>query len=604
MNELATLSVPVTEPSAVAFEQNTRVSSLSVFSDNQWNFFNEIGAPSLSKSRKVIHWKFATTGQRHSLEPDYRLMLIALKQLAYLLLFGSQPCKPITLVGRCFRWKVFVRFLAERPYPIFRFQDVLESDLNDYFHHLDVRRGRNQALSPSALADHLAALNALYDHRHELSDYLRYRPAASRAMKQVASVRTQPIADNDLKALIDVALDYLEKRAPRLLHCLEEFHLFAETVRPRPAVKYQPEKDFFARREEVRSSCELNSKLLQLRTACFILIGFSTGMRLSEILATKRGCIRQETTSNHGIFYWIDSKLFKTQKIGSGSDRSWMCGPLAKRAVETLETLGSLLGAPVQTPYLFFAFQHFAAVHRSKSAMIKPLSQNQLGADLKGFCKAEGLEMNLHPHRLRSSFARNIVRFSSTPILVLKDHFKHWSLYMTDWYVGLDPELIGDLEAERRLLSIEAMEKLCTQPVGGPGGRKWKQELEQRIQEGQLPRNFRGKAGLEFRKKMIEDLHSSGMWVTPCSAFAYCVFEKDRALCTQGDRPLVNRCLPFECSNSFILPEHVPALRRQWAELERVYGSLSLEERGAPVGSFYRQQMHKIQEALKPFTQS
>ena len=180
-------------------------------------------------------------------------------------------------------------------------------------------------------------------------------------MKQVASVRTQPIADNDLKALIDVALDYLEKRAPRLLHCLEEFHLFAETVRPRPAVKYQPEKDFFARREEVRSSCERNSKLLQLRTACFILIGFSTGMRLSEILATKRGCIRQEATSNHGIFYWIDSKLFKTQKIGSGSDRSWMCGPLAKRAVETLETLGSLLGAPVQTPYLFFSFQHFAA---------------------------------------------------------------------------------------------------------------------------------------------------------------------------------------------------------------------------------------------------
>ena len=38
MNELATLSLHVTEPSAVAFEQNTRVSSLSVFSDNQWNF--------------------------------------------------------------------------------------------------------------------------------------------------------------------------------------------------------------------------------------------------------------------------------------------------------------------------------------------------------------------------------------------------------------------------------------------------------------------------------------------------------------------------------------------------------------------------------------
>ena len=49
-------------------------------------------------------------------------MLTALKQLAYLLLFGSQPCKPITLVGRCFRWRVLVRFLAERPTRFFGFR--------------------------------------------------------------------------------------------------------------------------------------------------------------------------------------------------------------------------------------------------------------------------------------------------------------------------------------------------------------------------------------------------------------------------------------------------------------------------------------------------
>jgi integrase-like protein len=383
----------------------------------------------------------------------------------------------------------------------------------------------------------------LHDYRDQLSDYISFRPTGNRPPSKIAGYRhnealenrTQPVPDQDLKILIEATVSYLQHRAPIIFNCLEKFNCFAEDFKlgfpDRHLRSHICERDFFAGREDLRSIVDLNNELIRLRSACFI-IAFSTGMRISEILAMKHGCLRQESTSNHGTFYWIDSKLFKTQLTDGGSSRSWMCGPLAAQAVETLERCGHLIRAYPRASYLFVGFN---IVNDPLSAGLKDkaMGQHTITRKSRRFCKDHGLTTYLHTHRLRRSFARNIIRFSSTSILALKDHFKHWSLYMTDWYVGLDPELIEDLEAERLLLSIEAAEKICTEKVGGAGGRRWTQELDQRIREGRLPRNFRGKAGAEFRKKMIQGLHDSGMMVIPCGSFTYCVFEKERAQCTK-----------------------------------------------------------------------
>jgi hypothetical protein len=164
------------------------------------------------------------------------------------------------------------------------------------------------------------------------------------------------------------------------------------------------------------------------------------------------------------------------------------------------------------------------------------------------------------------------------------------------------PTEIVKQEAERLLLSIEAAEKICTEKVGGVGGRRWTQELDQRIREGRLPRDFRGKAGAEFRKKMIQGLHDSGMMVIPCGSFTYCVFEKERALCTKGERPSVNRCHPVECANSFILIEHVPVYQQKLASLEAMYVNLSEDAKHSPAGVLYAEEIRKIHQALQPFT--
>jgi integrase len=602
-----------TQPLPAYPQEGAWVSALSVFSDDRWDFTTEIGDVSLSIPDKTINWKFKVTEDRDSFHPAYATMLLALKQLAYTMLFLDKPRKCVTVVRNIARLKCFVRFLSEGERPIYRFQDVLATDLESYIEHLKMRADGKGEVMPRTYSRLLVILNKLFEYRDYLSDHLRFRPTKDKTPNKVAGcqenvrVNTKPIHDDQLKKIIDVSLDYIQKRAGLIFQCLVEFHLFAKDVdfgafKSSDVKSRYIERHFFSRRNDIKSSTELNSSLVRLRTACFIMIAFCTGMRMSELLAIQRGCISKRKDANHGTFYWLKSLLFKTQKKNAGSFRYWMCGKLAAEAVSVMERMGELLGAHHKTPYLFFAFSHYNLIDRTKARTgFNCLSVGKCQFDLKAFCTLHHLASGVHVHRFRRSFARNIIRYSTTPILALKDHFKHWSLYMTDWYVGLDYELIEDLEAERLLLSIELMEKICTQPISGAGGRRWSQELDRRIAEGKLPRNFRGKAGAEFRQEMIVPLHESGAVISRCGTFTNCIFQPDGALCTDGDSPVVNLCNPYSCINSVILPENVPFYREKLANAERLYNALSEEAKCGPVGQFYQREIRMIRRVLEPF---
>jgi integrase len=594
-------------------QEDARVSALSVFSDDRWDFTTEIGDVSLSIPDKTINWKFKVTDDRDSLHPAYATMLLALKQLAYAMLFLDKPRKCVTVVRNIARLKPFIRFLSEGERPIYRFQDVLATDLERYVERLKMRSDGKGEVKPRTLSRLLLILNKLFDYKDYISDYLRFRPTKDKSPNKVAGckenvrVSTKPIPDDELKKIIDVSLDYIQTRAGLIFQCLEEFHLFAKNVDFRAfkssyARTNYIHQHFFSKRNDFKNSSELNSSLIRLRTACFIMVAFCTGMRISELLAIQRGCISKRNDANHGTFYWLRSLLFKTQRKNAGSSRYWMCGELAAEAVSVMERMGELLGAHHKTQHLFFAFTHYNLIDRTKARTgINCLSVGKCQVDLKAFCAFHHLASGVHVHRFRRSFARNIIRYSTTPILALKDHFKHWSLYMTDWYVGLDYELIEDLEAERLLLSIELMDKICTQPVSGAGGRRWAKELDRRIAEGRLPRNFRGKAGAEFRHEMIIPLHESGMIISRCGTFTSCIFQPDGALCTDGDRPVVNLCNPYSCINSVILPENVPFHQEKLANAERLYNALSEEAKCGPIGQFYQREIRLVRRALEPF---
>src|SRR5260370_40413106 len=88
-----------------------------------------------------------------------------------------------------------------------------------------------------------------------------------------------------------------------------------------------------------------------------------------------------------------------------------------------------------------------------------------------GLKNSRGQAYHIHPHMFRRTFARYVVRYDTLNLLALKEHFKHISLSMTDYYVGNDLELWMLMEEETDRVSIESFDKaLRSDQLAGSGG--------------------------------------------------------------------------------------------------------------------------------------
>ena len=152
-----------------------------------------------------------------------------------------------------------------------------------------------------------------------------------------------------------------------------------------------------------------------------------------------------------------------------------------------------------------------------------------------GLKDSSGRAFHIHPHMFRRTFARYVVRYDTTNLLALKEHFKHISLSMTDHYVGNDLELWMLLEEETDSASFESFDKaLRADQLAGPGGVRLRKKVDQAIAEGRLEKDFRGEAGSHLRRRMIVDLVEAGQRIYPCAASNYCWFHDGSALSRTG----------------------------------------------------------------------
>jgi len=312
---------------------------------------------------------------------------------------------------------------------------------------------------------------------------------------------------------------------------------------------------------------QLNIELCYLQTACFVLIAFATGMRVSEILSLQAGCCETQKEPGQADLVWLRGRVFKMQGVPDGRRTKWLGGPVCAKAVAVLERLGRQVRRRVGTNYLWMSIPALKKA-RPDSAFVA----QTLRVKLKSFLTMLSLRdlrgriFQIHPHMFRRTFARHVVRHDTTNLLALKEHFKHLSLAMTDYYVGNDPELWTLMMEEEEKLLFESFDKtLRAEHMAGPGGTRLKRNIDEAIADGRLPREFRGEAGSHLRKEMIRNLVESGQRVYPCAASNYCWFRPESALCTQGNHPLLKRCNPGACTNSIIALEHKP----HWEKVQR-----------------------------------
>lgn len=345
-----------------------------------------------------------------------------------------------------------------------------------------------------------------------------------------------------------------------------------------------------------------------LQVTCFVIVATSTGMRLGELLALKPGClVKKRIRGYEGSLYWLKSVLTKTSPSASGEIAFWLCGELAAEAVRVLERLHALMPTTLEVLHnpevkldegLFRSYLWDGITLEARS-----VSVTTLYSWINNFIEVLKLSVgHIHPHQFRRSFARNVARWTSAPILALQRHFKHWSLLMTDYYVGVDDQLVQLYFREQQAASRNRLRQIMAGECGGPGGLISQKRLAKMADNEELPLNFRGEEHSGTIEDLVDEISRDGVVAFKCGDFTTCLYVPGLAKCGE-DGPKAHDCHPTECLNSFILVEDVPFYLHNIRQNLSSYKKQREIDKKGPVGLFYLKRIRRDVVSILPLVQ-
>jgi len=370
-----------------------KVTTISEYDDNVWDYWHEYHACT-KRCENRIHW--SGVWERNP------AMRVAAKAYCWRLKQGTAMRRPYSWRG------VSATLVSLR-----RFAELAEAEghtnfgtvTNAVLHSLASKLPQNRA-GWGVLNDvgHFFAAGRL-PHMPEKSPFAGHPASEFIAPDKVN--QTKPISNEMMGRIVKRCRKY-EKRFPRLQKLKET----------------QDWKCSFARSIGVRGKNDLNREWRLTQTAGLIMLLAATGMRASEIMGVERDGLACVTGGATTLWY-VNGTVFK---FHYGEKTRWLCGSLGRRAHALLSKLTS----------------ERKLASNSKGGQI---GGNQLNLNLKEWMAAQewrdadGNPLLVHSHQFRRTFARLVMRHPGMNLLALKDHFKHKSVKMTDYYVGCDDEL-------------------------------------------------------------------------------------------------------------------------------------------------------------------
>lgn len=186
-----------------------------------------------------------------------------------------------------------------------------------------------------------------------------------------------------------------------------------------------------------------STAILELRTACYIVLASVSGCRNHELAFVQTGAVHR-TQDDEGIVYcWMRSQSTKTD----AGYTEWMIPEVAVAALSVMERWSRPYRAMIDAeiaerrsaspidPEIAEAQRHrdalFLGVTRPKGNQVRTVSDNHWNMSLKAFAKACGLDWRLASHQFRRKFANYAARSQFGDLRYLREHFKHWSMDMT-----------------------------------------------------------------------------------------------------------------------------------------------------------------------------
>ncbi|WP_211596409.1 hypothetical protein [Paracoccus aestuariivivens] len=293
--------------------------------------------------------------------------------------------------------------------------------------------------------------------------------------------------------------------------------------------------------------------------ACFVVIAYLVGARVSEILGLQVGCIEHHPSGDGGeTFAYLVGQIYKTARGMDGEAHRWIAPVPVERAIAVMDRLTARLRAQSGRSELFLVMASTGLVGPAPRIDLPVLTtvlrrMNNLFAPFIGLPDHEGERWHLNTHQGRKTFARFVGKRDRTGLHALQAHFGHVTRAMTDrGYVGtafaLD-DLIDRHAQEETRAALEEM--LTATSLGGKGGHMIaaRSQFRGRTRDGDVQ---------TYVRFLMEE---TDLRLGVCD-WGYCVYRVETAACLgheRGPNPVLrteSTCVT--CANFAVTAKHRP----------------------------------------------
>lgn len=493
------------------------------------------------------------------------------------------------LMRRLLRWMHDVR--------IARFSDLDAQALLQFQRHLSDQPGQAVGgLAASTVQKYFYLFTYLYRFREQLGDGLNFNPFPGRTPGQVAGVRESAIRrwpytpDEVAYALIQGSIELVDQGAAPILRARS---VYAQAMASAAHKGYCPNACTNAATRALRqagimvprtgqmifSVTELARLVDMLYAACFVVISYLVGARVSEILQLHAGCV-QRRGDGDAAFTVIVGAIFKRQAEYYGRPHEWVAPPIAGQSIAVLEELSAPHRQQTHLPNLWLRRRRVNGANEWHSpcagtlAVPSPLRIRKLLGRLSVWLELpphEGKPWKLTTHQGRKTFARFAALRDRSALFALAQHLGHRERAVTDQsYSGSDYRLNEEIDAEILEQSAAAWEHMLAAP--GLGGRAGAEIMAKR------PR-FRGARLKQDIKSYARTLVDAGLVLGVCD-WGFCVYrEKSSACLGNAAGPNPARREPStcaRCANFAVSTEHRPYWDSQVQRCEAMLNEPSL----------------------------
>ena len=553
----------------------------STWSDACWIF---VPTSALEEESPVrIRWDFDLrkadpfTSRSHTQLLEHSLRLIAIIRSRSLT--RGLPQRATTARIYFIRLRLLLRWMIEEGFMCF--SELDDVALRRHRHDIASRRGRNaRLLSPGTLELSVRLLVYLHRYRAEIGDGLCVDPCPGQcahalvgvpklqggSLPYTPDVIAVPLVQGAIELLEVSAIDILAARERYISACAQFIdrgvrwdscrQSVLEAVQSR--VIRLPSGD-----RTVQDLAEVSTLTSLLYSACFIVIAYLVGARVSEIVRLQAGCIRTVSPDGTQELAVIVGSIYKHETGYGGRTHEWVVPPPAIHAISVLEALSEPHRRRSGRSQLWLR----SRVHRRGSFEWRPDSRAPLSvANTKRICLGldrlvawlklppyEGGPWPLSTHQGRKTFARFVALRDRTGLFALAQHLGHRDRSVTDkGYVGNDYALHEEIEQHILEESVSAWEEMLSAPaLGGRGG---SHIIAKR------PR-FRGRRMKQDLRSFAQILVQAGLTLGVCD-WGYCIYRQEHSAClgsNVGPNPVYREPSTCgRCRNFVVSDKHRP----------------------------------------------